>query len=32
MMLFTEQTDSHLRGTLMPDVEIIVISVYNVYY
>jgi hypothetical protein len=35
MSIFTEQTGSHLEvkmGSLTPDVEIIVISVYNVYY
>ncbi len=35
MRLFTKQTDSHLElymGSLTPDVEAIVFSVYNVYY
>ena len=32
MSTFTKQTDSHLRGSLTPDVEPIVFSVYNVYY
>jgi hypothetical protein len=32
MIFFTEQTGSHLEGTLTPDVEAIVFSVYNVYY
>ena len=32
MMLFTEQTGSHLGCSLTPDVEAIVFSVYNVYY
>ena len=32
MRLFTKQTDSHLGCSLMPDVEAIVFSVYNVYY
>jgi hypothetical protein len=35
MMLFTKQTGSHLEtniGSLTPDVERIVFSVYNVYY
>ena len=35
MSIFTKQTDSHLEikmGSLTPDVEAIVFSVYNVYY